>query len=193
MKRFPRQDRRALFLGALAIGAIVIAGKGYPRWLAWTSVQEERAWRAEARLDRVRRIILTRSARGDSIASARRQYLALAPGLLAGAGAATAAAALVAWVSGAAHRNGLTVGDFEALDDSITEKHFLGVAIRGEVTGDVTGLTGFLQMLEEGPTVATVRELSVDQPEPGAPATRAESLRVRLVVEGIGLWRAAAP
>ncbi len=70
---------------------------------------------------------------------------------------------------------------------------FLHVTARTDVTGDVHGLASFLAALEQSNGRLAVRELTVTQPEPGAPPTRAEVLHATLVVEALATTAGGAP
>jgi hypothetical protein len=48
-----------------------------------------------------------------------------------------------------------------------------------------------LVALERGPVLLSIRQLSISQAEVGAPADRAESLRLELVIEGLTVDRRA--
>ena len=51
---------------------------------------------------------------------------------------------------------------------------------------DITGLAGFLRVVESGETPLVVRELSVSQPEPAAGDAKPEALRIEVLVASIG-------
>ena len=183
-----QRDRRAIMLGASVVLAIVVPGRGIPGWKRWVSEERDRARQVQTRVVRLRSIIGVRSRLSDSVRAASRQYLGLAPRLLDGDKPVTAGATLLAMVSNAATGSGLQVGSVQSTGDS-AGRRFVRVAVRGEATGDVIGLAEFLETLETGPVITSVRELSVDQPDPGAPAEQSEALRIQFVVEGIGLRR----
>jgi hypothetical protein len=188
MTRLSRRDRRVLTVGVAVISITLGAARGLPLRREWVNSARDREWRAEVRRERLRAAVKARTELADSLSSATRRYIGLAPRLLDGDGAATTGAALLAIVSDAAERSGLQVGSIQSTGDSAGQR-FVRVAVRGEATGDVIGLTGFLGALEGGQALAGIRELAVDQPEPAAPNGRAESLRIQFVVEGIGLRR----
>ena len=187
------KDRRALGAGALTIALIAGGSRGLPAWRGWIAAEEERAWTADTEVARARASVeALRLGLADSLARARSAYLALAPSVLSGQVSPTMGAALLSQVSLAASRSGLQVASMEATGDSLAGRHFIRVTVRGDVTGDAAGLLEFVRMLEGGPTRVSLRELSVDQPEPGAPADQPEALRIRFVVAGVGQRREAA-
>lgn len=190
MTRLARRDRRAIALGAAVILAATAVGRGAPLWKRWVSEERDRAWRAETRLGRLRAVVRARFHLASSVAAASKEYLALAPRLLDGDTSPTAGASLLAMVSNAAIGSGLQIGSIQSSGDS-AGRRFARVTVRGEATGDVKGLAAFLETLETGPVITGVRELSVDQPEPGAPNEQSEALRIQFVVDGIALRRAS--
>jgi hypothetical protein len=186
MTRFSRRDRRVLGFGILVVLTILAGGRGLPLWKAWMTESRDRAWQANTQLERLRAVARNKVATAESLASANQAYLALAPQLLDGDGAATMGASLLALVSSAAGRSGLEVGSIQSIQDS-AGIHFIRVAVRGEASGDVLGLAAFLEALETSPSSLGLRELSVEQPEPAAPHDRPEALRIQFLVEGVGL------
>lgn len=189
MKRFSRRDRRAIALGAGIILASATLGRGAPLWKQWVNETRDQAWQAQTRAGRLRVVARARAQLASAVAGASREYLALAPRLLDGNTPATAGASLLAMVSNAVIGAGLQVGSIQSSGDS-AGRRFARVAVRGEATGDVKGLTEFLKTLETGPVITGVRELSIDQPEPGAPNEQSEALRIQFVIDGIALRRA---
>jgi hypothetical protein len=113
--------------------------------------------------------------------------LALAPALLSGDSPASAAATLAALVSGTAAQANVRLGAVQVRPDSVARGAFTRVAVRASATGDINGVTQMILGLEKGPMLLAVRELSITQAEPGAPADRAEALRLELLVEGLML------
>jgi hypothetical protein len=79
------------------------------------------------------------------------------------------------------------VGALQLHADTSSRSTFVRVGVRGEVRGDIAGVTAMMAALEGGPTMLAVRELSITQPETSAPADHMEALRVELSVEGLML------
>jgi len=187
MTRLAPRDRRALSLGIVAVmGTLLVAG-GVPRWRAWEAESLDLAWYADSRLGGVVQALRDSAAIADSLQGLRAGYLALAPGLLGGRSAATAGAEMLGLISLAATRAGLRVESLQATGDSAAGRAFVRVAVRGDLTGDVLALAGFLAAVEGGPHRFSLRELSIDQPEPGRPGDQAETLRIRFVAEGVAV------
>jgi hypothetical protein len=123
----------------------------------------------------------------DSARARGARIIALAPALLEGETPATASATLAGIISGAAVRSNVRIGALQLHADTASRGTFVRIGVRGDATGDVAGITTMLSLLESGPTLLAVRELSITQPEPGALADHAEALRVELSVEGLML------
>jgi hypothetical protein len=182
-----KRDRRVLVAGVLIIGAIISGSRGVPAWLGWQREARASAAEVQTELAHARAGAAARNAVHDSLAARGQRLLALAPALLSGDSPASAAATLAALVSGAAAQANVHLGAVQVRPDSVARGAFTRVAVRASATGDVTGVTQMLLFLERGPTLLAVRELSITQPEPGAPADRAEALRLEFLVEGLVL------
>lgn len=191
MMQMSRRDRRAAAVGVVVTAVTLLLGRGLPLWKRWVDEERDRAWQTQATAARMRALAASRSRLALMVAAASKDYLALAPHLLGADTPPTAGATLLAMVSNAAVGAGLQIGSIQSTGDS-AGVHFARVAVRGEASGDVEGLTTFLEALETGPVITGVRELSVDQPEPGAPNDQSEALRIQFVVEGIALRRGSS-
>jgi hypothetical protein len=186
MMTLSTRDRRALFAGLSVVGTLLLWTHGRPRYVTWLSELRERAWLAESQRQRLHHMLAAAPSTADALAAARGRYLALAPRVITGDGAGAAGSTLLALISGAMP-SGVAMGSLEAEGDSTTGRHFLRVAVRGDFTTDVMGLSEFILAMEGGPARLGVRELAIDQPDPAAPTDRAEALRVRFIVEGVSL------
>ena len=171
----------------MIIAALVLAFRGVPAWRGWQ--REARASAAEQVQEAARAAYVVRQAGviHDSLAARNRRYLALAPALLSGASAAAAGGSLAGLISGAAASSGVRLGAVQVQADSVALSTFTRIVARGDVTGDVRGITAFLRALERGPAALSVRELSISQPEPAAGPDRAEALRLQVVVSGLAV------
>ena len=183
--RMSTRDRRALTISAAAIVGLTVLGRGLPALLTWerreATVAEERgADLARARVQLARARMVQDSARAHGA-----RIVALAPLLLGGDSPATASATLAGILSGAAARANVRVGALQLHADTATRGTFVRVGVRGEVTGDIAGVTAMLASLERGPTMLAIRELSITQPEPAVASDHMEALHVELMVEGL--------
>jgi hypothetical protein len=183
--RMSVRDRRALSIGAAAILGLILLGRGLPALLSWERKEATRAQAQGAELARARVEIARARAVQDSAREHGARIVALAPLLLGGDSPATATATLAGIVSGAAARANVRVGALQLHADTASKSTFVRVGVRGEVTGDIAGVTAMLASLERGPTMLAIRELSITQPEPAAASDHMEALHVELVVEGL--------
>ena len=190
-----RRDRRTLLAGAGITTALFMLAKGFPAWRAWDAGVREAAAETIEEAAHAERSLLAFPAVRDSLVARNARYLELAELIVPGDGPASAAAELATFVSGNATAADLALGALQVRADTAggdaaarsVGSPFARVSVRGDLMGDVDGLTHFLAAIEGGPFLLAVRELAITQPEPAAPADRPEMLRVQFVVEGIAL------
>ena len=181
------RDRRALTFGMGTIAILFAIGKGVPRAFSWERDARSDANHRQGELDRATAEIARANIVLDSAKARGARIIGLAPALIDGDSPATASAALAGIISGAAARSNVKIGALQLHADTASRGTFVRVGVRGDATGDVAGITGMLALLEGGPTLLAVRELSITQPETSAPADHMEALRVELNVEGLML------
>jgi hypothetical protein len=181
------RDRRALTFGIGAIVILFALGKGVPRLLSWERGARSNASDQQEGFDRATAEIARANVVSDSAKAWGGRIIALAPALVGGDSPATASATLAGIISGAAARSNVKIGVLQLHADTSSRSTFMRVGVRGEATGDIAGVMAMLATLEGGPTLLWVRELSVTQPEPTAPADHMEALRIELNVEGLML------
>ena len=70
--------------------------------------------------------------------------------------------------------------------DTVTANGFGRPSVRGEARGDISGLTQFLLLMEIGPPLLRVAELTVTQSDPTRTG-RPEELRIAFLIEGMSL------
>lgn len=182
-----RRDRRALVIGAFIVATTVVTGRGVTIFLRWQHETDEELSVERESLSRATAAIALSQRVDDSARVRGARIVALAPVILSGDTPATASATLAGIVSGAAARANVRVGALQLHADTASRTTFVRVDVRGEVTGDIAGISAMLASLEGGPTLLAVRELSITQPETSAPADRPEALRVELTVQGLML------
>lgn len=185
--RLTSRDRRVLAVGAVACATLAIGARGIPVLLRWTHDSRAAAAQLVGEERRARTSIAHAIETRDTLAARNARYLALAPRLLDGETAAGAGGALASIVSGAAAASSVRLGSVQIRADTVRRGVFTSVAVRADLTGDIGGIAAMLAMLESGPALLAVRELSITQPEPAAADDRAEVLRADVVVEGLML------
>jgi len=181
------RERRTVIGGGVLLGVAVVCLRIGPLWWQWTGTSRAEAAVAVAELADARASVVALSSSRDSLAARNARYLALAPAILAGRTPGAVGAALASAVFGAAAGAGMEVGAITIRPDTSRASFFTRPSVRGDARGDIAGLTRFLVALERGPLILVLRQLSVSQPDAGAPADHAESLRVEFVVEAIAL------
>ena len=186
------RDRRTLLAGAAVIGAILLVFRGVPAWRRWDEGTRASAQELVDAAARARVEARALPAAADSVEARQRRLVGLAARLLDGRTPAAAGASLASLISGAAARANVTLGSVQVEPDTATGSTFVRVAVRGDATGDLPGLTRMLAQLEGGPELLDVRQISITQPDAGGPADRPEQLRLTFVVEGLAFPRAAA-
>jgi hypothetical protein len=186
--RVASRDRKTAIVGGIVVLSLLGIGRGAPVWYRWQS-----------KADEFTRVVLTEASeaaasvtRAREVAAAKRraemQKMEVVPAFVNGSVVATAASNLAAVVVDAATGNGVRMGSLQTSADStaLQREGVVHLRVRGEATGDVAAVTQFLAVLESGLPLIAVRELSVTQGEPTAPANRPESLHVRFVIEALG-------
>lgn len=186
-----RRDRRTLLVGGAVIFVVLLVFRGLPAWRRWDA--DARASGAElveaaARAEADVRSLPTLA---DSVAAREERLVALAPRVLDGGTPAAAGASLASLVSGAAARAHVALGTVQVQPDTATTGTFARVTVRGDATGDLPGIARMLALLEGGPELLAVREVSITQPDAGGPADRVETLRLEFAVQGLALRRSA--
>lgn len=185
--RLSARDRKVLAIGAGACLMLAIGGRGVPSLVRWTLESRASAAQLVGESSRAAGSVAHAGATRDSLVARNQRYLALAPRLLDGETAAGAGGTLASIVSGAAAMSSVRLGSVQIRTDSAKAGVFTRVSVRADLTGDIRGLAAMLAMLEKGPPLLAVRELSITQPETAIADDRAEALRAELVVEGLML------
>jgi hypothetical protein len=113
--------------------------------------------------------------------------------LLTGPTPAAIAADLASNLKDLADDTSVRVTGLQLRADSVAVAGLVRAEVRITGITDVTGLGEFLQEVEGGATPLVVRDLSVSQPDPVGGGTKAETLRVDMLVVGIGSIKTAKP
>ena len=194
MKRLTHRDRRALAIGGLVIAVAAAGGRGIPLWVDALERARDDVGREQRALADAYAVIAAAPALRNALIQHRGRYLAMAPAIIAERAPADAAARLGSLVSVAATSAGVSVGSMSVRADSGAGRAFARPSVRGEARGDISGLAQFLLLIELGPQLMRVSELTVTQPDPVGGTGRAEELRIAFVVEGVAslTWARAA-
>ena len=181
------RDRRVLLLGAASITLAIGGSRALPVWREWYLGSRTSAVHLRAELSSAQTSIRQASVTRDSLGARKRRLLAMLPLLASGETPQMAGAGLASTIAAAAEASGVRLGTVQVRPDSAGRSVFTRVGVRADVTGDVRGVAAFLGALERDATLFAVRELAISQPEPAAPAERAEALHVELFVEALAL------
>jgi hypothetical protein len=181
------RDRKTAIVGGIVVVSLLVIGRGVPAWNRWRIENEESARVVLAQAFEVA-LSVNRAREIDAIH--RRsgvQKIEVKPAFVSGSEISTGAANLAAIVVDVANGNGVRMGSLQTSADSATlqDGNVAHVRVRGEATGDVSGVTKFLASLESGLPLIAVRELSIAQGDPISPPDRPESLRVGFVIEAL--------
>lgn len=178
------RDRRALTLGALAIGAAVILLRIVP----W-AVRHERSGymllreRSEL-LARTRKEMASLPTLRDSAATWSQALVALAPQLFSGSSAPEAGADLSARMNLAASRAPARIERIDPLPDSAGEGRMQRVRVHAVLEADVRGLVAFLSGIDAGDEVMKLEELRVEAPGALTAERGPEILKIEVTVSG---------
>jgi hypothetical protein len=182
---FATRDRRALMLGVGAVLLLLLAFRGVPAWLAWRSDSMASAAELGAELSRARAAV--RDVRGalDTTQARVARFRAAGPSFLVARTPAEAPEVLAELVREAARLSSVEVQSVESVVDTAGGPALRHVVATVQGTGDVYGVAALLYRLEGHEALLAVRELSIQPQNVDTPPDAAESLRVRLRIEGL--------
>jgi hypothetical protein len=187
------RDRRTLVIGAGTVAGLVLVARGVPALRAWESGWRSEAQSATGRLVAVREGIAALPALRDSLAARRIRLAALDSALPPGSSAAALSAAVASSIEGIADDNCLKIVALQLRSDSAAVDGQVRAEVRVTGVADIAGLAAFLQAVEGGAMPLVVKELSVSQSAPAADSTKAEALRVDVLIAAIGSVDRARP
>ncbi len=185
------RDRKLLAIGACVIVPLLAARYALPAARDWidvrTAAASERLRSAAAAGEEARLYAPMR----DSLAARRRRRAAYDSMFVAARSASEAGAALANALGDLADNSAVRIVSIQVRPDtgsaSAGTATLSRVSIRATGVADVSGLTALLRDVEGGNTLMAIRELTVTQPEPTLPDSKAETLRFDLVVEALAI------
>ena len=188
---FSARDRRTALFGIVAVGALIGFSRGLPALREWerARVSEASDLAAKASLARAHAHML--GVMRDSLAARKERLATVDSAMLSGTSAAAVAADLAATLDQIATSSHVKVTSMQLRADSAAPGALTRVAVRVSGTTDVAGLAAFLRAVEANDALLVVRELTVSQSEPAAPASKPEALHVDVVVEALARILAA--
>jgi hypothetical protein len=185
------RDRRALAVGAVVVVLLIAFARGLPALRRWHAEVRDSSAALTQEAARARMTVALERTTRDSLAARERRFIALAPLLLRGETPAMGSATLASLISTAATAASVRLGPVQVQADTVARSVFSRVGVRAEITGDIRGVSAFLSILERGPILVAVKELTIAQLEPAAAADRAEALHVAVAVEALMVRRPA--
>lgn len=183
------RDRRTLVVGATAIALLFAFGRVVPLMTQWQSAQIAEASTVTRDIGEARAGERLLPAMRDALRAQVVRMEALDSAILSGPTPSAAAARLASEVETLADESSVKIGAIQLQADSAEVGGLVHVGVRVTAVADVFGLLAFMRAIEGGEGLLVVRELVVVQPEPAAPASKPEALRVELAV--IALARVA--
>jgi type II secretion system (T2SS) protein M len=176
---------RTLFLGAGCVATMLGMSKALPVLIASRRNTSAKMRQTRTQLAQDRQIVAGRGEVLKSLDRTTTAFLGISPAFLKGATASQAAATLASIVADAADANGVHLTSLQPQNDSVARSLIVPVSVRVSGTGDIRGLSGMLRDLESGVPLIDVRQLTIAQPDPTAPADRMESLHAELMIRGL--------
>jgi hypothetical protein len=183
------RDRRALVVGVIVIGGGNGAVFGLPVLRQWEATQREAAASAAHDLTLAESARRALGAFRDSLRARQSRLAQLDRSLIEAPTAAEAGAALSSLAADIADSSSVRVTSIQIRVDTVVRNGFGVVSVRLIGVGDVLGVATLVRSIEDCPTLLSIREIAVTQPEPGAPENRPEALRLDLVIEALARVR----
>ena len=179
------RDVRTLLIGVVCVGSMLLVGKVIPRMIAKRRAADTQLRLTRAEVAQDRKIISHRKGTLKSLDETTTEFLGLSSAFLKGSSASQAAAALASVVADAADANGVHLSSVQPEADSANRTLLVPVIVHASGTGDVRGVSGMLRDLEGGEPLSEVRQLTIAQSDPAAPADRMEALHIEFTVRGL--------
>jgi Tfp pilus assembly protein PilN len=173
-------------IGFVAVVSLVTFARGLPALRSWENEQSSAATSAARELALFRGGLRALPEIRDTLRARHRRLLVVDSTLLHGASPSAIAAALASVLEDVAEDNAIKITALQLRADSVAIAGLSHVAVRLTGVSDVIGLVGFLRDVEGSAIPLVVRDLSVSQPEPAAPDSKPEALRIDVLVAGIG-------
>jgi Type II secretion system (T2SS), protein M subtype b len=179
------KDRTTLIAGACMIATLVLVSRGVPAWIRWQRHVRDDAITASQEATASQRTVQMAPVLARTAQQLERRYFALAPAFLPGERPAVTGAALITTVTAAARMAGMRLGALQVESDTTGRPGVVPVRVRGDGSGDITGITHFLSAIESGVPLLSVRELSLTPIDPHAASDTPETIQVNFVIEGL--------
>lgn len=180
------RDARVLVLGSALVLALFAVGRGVPVLRAYTAAHRQSAAAAIQRVGLAEWSAHNAERTGRALEQTRVQLAAYDAALVDGTTPSTASASLAELVADAASSADVRLGSMQFSADTVAGRSILSrVTARVSASGDLMSVAQLLQILEQGPQLLAVRELSIAQAQGGLAHGHTETLQVELLVEGL--------
>jgi len=180
-----------LIVGATAIGGLLTLARGLPALTRWQNDKCSEAETLLADLAAARSGARQLPALRDSLRSREARLATIDSAIIIGPTPSAAAASLASELEDLADDASVKISAMQLHADSASSGALVQVGVRLTAVADVYGLLSLLRDIEGGTMLLAVRDLAVTQPEPAAPTSKPETLRVDLMV--VGLARIESP
>ena len=181
----PSRDRRTLVLGAVTVAVILLLGRGLPALRIWEREQRAAFEEASLMLSRLEGAQRTLLASRTSDRSRVREESDLRAQAFDAASHAEAASQAVQYFSGLARFSGVQVQVASPVIPAAPPNNAAAFTIRLSLVGSSRALFDLLREIEVGPKRVAIKRLAVTQPDAGADASVAESLRIEIEVSAL--------
>ena len=176
-------DRRALRLGALAVGAALLALRAAPAIAGAVVGLRDRVRIESALLSKARFEIATEPSLRDSAVAGRQDLEALAGVILSGRSDAEVWPDLNGRISLAARKNAATVRQSRSLGDTVEIGLLRRVTAEVELESDLRGIVATMRDLERDTIALLIVEAEIVAADPRTPASSPEIVRARLRIQ----------
>jgi hypothetical protein len=181
------RDRRAIAVGLLVIGALLLLARGMPAWQRWAAESRSAAAAAVRRAEAAAQLVGGFEEALDSLEARTARLRALRRQPLIGSSPSDLSAQLGAYLGEVSRLSSVRLDAVDLQVDSSGGAATPTLSARLEATSDIVGTTAFLQRLETGQLLLGVRKLTV-RPNPAELGRgTVERLNLELTVDAMGL------
>jgi hypothetical protein len=183
------RERRTLWVGVVVI-AVVVAVRTVPVVIGWSASNRVIAAEMGLEVAMAEYVIRNTAAVRDSIETRTARLIAHGALLLPANESAGGPDALARIVSGTAAAVDLQLVRLDIVPtEALTAESltFAPARVRGEFTGDMGAVLGFVATLETIPPLLSITELGIWNAQPSGQAS--EPVRLNIVIEGLALRR----
>jgi len=184
------RDRRTAIAGLIGVMLLLGSARGLPAVRAWEGRERARGAALAAELSAARAARRDLPRIRDSLRVRLARYATLDSTFIVARSPSDGAAALASTLEELADGASFRITGLQVRVDTAIVAGLARVGIRVTGIGDVRGVAELLRAIEGSDRpVLVIRELAIAQQDPTAAGTKAEALRVDLLVEGMCVIR----